>query len=296
MSQSLIVQWWMKSLAVLTWQRVIVVILLLHVASRHGPAGLSPFFKIGLVALLVLRIALELSLSIQRLRQAKAASFVERATLFVPPWILAQGRWHSDLLTACVSYLLRRPLALPELPGQTFSVLQKSQYATLFAMIIISILLDFPINLLIIGSLVQDPSKRQFIHCVLLLLTGYTFLLILGDRYLLPLSTCVLDERHLHLRITQRFAADIALEDIYAVSRFDEVPGEWARKKKYRQYHDYVVVSPTTIFDRPNLLIEIRPQTCGTMECKRQSLPLARYVLLYVDQPNDLLLRLQKKD
>jgi hypothetical protein len=277
---------------VFSWQRVLLGALVLHILARHSPSSLGLLLKMLLWGGLALRLSLELPLALQRVRQAQQASLISRWRAFCPPFLLAQSHWQWNLLQACAAYFVRRPHPTSQPSGQTFTVLKKSQYGTMFAMFVLSLLVDLPVSMLFIGLLEHDPAKRQLIHAIILVLSLYAFLLILGDRFLLPLSGHAVDEKLLRLRISQRFAADIPLVNIVAVQRFDEAPDKWARQKKYQQYDDYVIVSPTKMFDAPNVLLELRESEEITMECNCLVQPMPRFVLLYLDQPQDLIHRL----
>ena len=277
---------------VFSWQRVLIAALVLHGASRHISGSVGLLLKAVLWAGLTLRLLLELLLAIQRVRQARQEKLVSPWRAFCPPFLLAQYRWQWGLLQACAAYLARRPRPSSQLAGQHFKLLEKSQYGTMFAMFVLSLLVDLPVGMLFIGLIEDDPAKRQLIHVIILLLTLYALLLILGDRYLLPLSRHAVDESHVRLRVTQRFAADIPLKNIVAVQRFNESPDKWARQKKYQQYEDYVIVSPTKIFDVPNVLLELQVSDEITMACNCLVQPVPRFVLLYFDDPQQFIQRL----
>jgi hypothetical protein len=269
---------------------LLLVNLLLRAIWPHFPLT-SKHILLLCGALLLLRPALaRQSASAGWWRQIRQAdNWPARAALLQallwPPVIMATVRLHLALLRDFFGWLRRKPAPAPDVAGQKIEFMQKSQYGTLLLMGLISVLVDIPVNALIVGVLVDDPARRHLIHTVLLILTLYLSMLVLGDRWKIRRQYHVLSDTHLHLRLGERFTADIQLTDINQIEVFDGSVSAW-RKEHAISAAQLATACPCQTLDQPNLLLHLNPG--GQMNQGHWLRPNPPWLLLFVDHPQQV--------
>ncbi len=225
-----------------------------------------------------------------RRRAATHLSWGEQLVTLLPLGLLAWIRTDRANLRSCLAWVLRRPHPAQP-PGRALSTRAKSIYGTVFAAVILSILVDLPINALIVSVMVKDPELRSIVHLVCLGLALYTPMWTVGDRYAIAGSTHVLGEQTLHLRVGNRLSADIPFHAIVQAEAISISAAEW------RSQHG-VLRSRTmrsTPVDPPNLVLQLDLAAGVSLTKWQVEQPAAEFLFLYLDQPSLLVALLAER-
>lgn len=217
-------------------------------------------------------------------------TFSKQLRCLIPPALLAWLKFNGAALVSYRDMLWQRTVNADkkEPATQKFSYHQRSQYGTVFVIILIGLLVEIPFSLLMVNLLPLSVAARQQAHLVLLGLTLYLLFLLLADRYQLRRSAHSLSASHLHLQIAQRFAADLAIDAIVAVEVFKHDKRLWCAQGKISLFDCHTV----TPVDAPNVLVELRTgeQQMQSFQLKQ---PAPRYIFIYVDQAAEFVQALQ---
>jgi hypothetical protein len=223
-----------------------------------------------------------------RAAAGRGASFGARAIAFLPQGLLAWMRMDRTNLIACVAWLRRQPH--PQRPaGIAIGFIEKSSYPTVVLIGLFSALVDLPLNAFIASVITRDPAVQLRIHLACGALAIYMLMWILGDRYLMAGSSCVVDESALHLKIAGRLSASIPLAAITRCEPVSESAGAWC--KRHGLTSD--VAMTATPAGMPNVMIAIDPAAGVRLTSWQVDRAAPRYLFLFVDQPSALSAALQ---
>ncbi|WP_133166879.1 hypothetical protein [Solimicrobium silvestre] len=223
------------------------------------------------------------------LRSIKGAQenlpFLRVLVQFFPPALVSSFRFHYSLCYGFLCWLSRKKYE-PDLPdGASIPFMNKSDYQTAFIMLLLMLLVEVPISSFAFGFSIKDPIERHWAHVLMITISIYTLILVLGDRWKLKNQHHQLDRNFLYLRCADRFFADIPVEQIKNIAIFKEELEKWKLAKRKLNF-SFEIVSPCSLVDKPNLIIELVESS--TLHVKRKSLKMSapKYILLFVDEPS----------
>jgi hypothetical protein len=254
------------------------------------PAGLRPYVKrLPVVAALLLFVAKDFAHFpdlVDRLRRAALRPARWRAILAaLPPTELVglvrvdRAQWRGF-----IAWVRRSPKP-PRPDGSQFTFLERGSYPTLVGIMLVCICVEVPIDIGILSLFVKDPHARQLIHIVLGILTAYSLVWVLGDRWLVRGSNHVLTASELDLQVGARLTGRIPLAALTRSEPLTQSRAEWCKRRGHA-LADTVLVSP---IDRPNVVLTLAPGNGVSLlewGCERTG---PACVFLYVDRPGLLL-------
>jgi hypothetical protein len=202
---------------------------------------------------------------------------------WLPPGLLGLLRLDRALRHGFIGWLLRRPRpAQPD--GRTFTCLEHASYRTACAIVLLSTLVELPLDAALVPLLIADDSKRMAIHLLILAGALSTLFYMLGDRWLLGDGRHVLAEEGLHLRIGARTHGLVPMQAIAACERIDEPAALWLRRHGLNAC-DALTASP---LDKPNTVLILKPNSrVRLMHLGVERSELA-CLFLYLDRPDEL--------
>lgn len=213
---------------------------------------------------------------IERFREAR------RAAALLPVLVLAWARMDRANLRACGHWIMRRPHA-PHPPGLAISLLEKSSYSTLVAMGIFSTFVDLPLNAMIATVMTPDPVIQTRIHILFSVLAVYSLVWILGDRYLMQGSCCVVGETHIDVKIAGRLEAHIPRKAVLRCESTGEGGAAGWCKRHGVARADTLVSTPA---DSATVMLEIDPAAGLMLTSWQLERKAPKYLFLFVDQPS----------
>lgn len=252
------------------------------------PAGLGNALRpLLLVAPLLVLIAKDLSHlpdALQRTRDlARTRTWRRLPAAWLPLELVGLLQLGSAQRRGCINWLLRRPQ--PALPaGEAFSYLTYGAYRTGVAIVLFSILVELPLDALVLPLFVHDPAALRVIHTLMLVGSLSTLTWVLGDRWQVGAGSHVLSEEGLQLRIGARSHGSIPRDAIAACERIDESVHAWLRRRGIAR-RDTVTVSP---LDKPNTVLILKADSrvrLTHLGVERTGLVC---VFLYLDRPQHL--------
>lgn len=208
-------------------------------------------------------------------------SILKTIGTLLPPIIPAFFKLQVDIFSGFFAFLRRQKSPVDALHGATFSYLLNGQYNTFITIIFLSTIVDIPFAAFMTNVFEKDPGTRTIIHCAILLLTIYTLIAVLSDRWRLRACQHVVGDQYLHLRLGFRFSADIPFEQIEKMTMINDSKRIWCAKNKI-SFLDEFTVSP---IDQPQILIELKPDSQIKMESLKMLQDVPRFLFLYVDKP-----------
>lgn len=246
------------------------------------------------IYILISRAVLELYAAGDRHRQATRTTAPRReaALSIYLRKTIATVRFCFALSMGCLYWLLRKPARSMAMSGTPVHYMKKSQYATVLAILLVSIFADMPISAMVVGAIEHDPERRHILHLFFAILTVATLIFILGDRWYLQGDCHVIDERIFRLSIGKRIAADVPVCRIAAIERMSCSKTDWCKQTGQRA-EDAIQISPVNIADKPNICMTISEGTPIPMRINMFECDLPKYVLLYVDDPHALIRAIQ---
>jgi hypothetical protein len=175
-------------------------------------------------------------------------------------------------------YWLRResPPARPS--GLRLTFLEQGAYSTVIAFGLFSVFVELPLSAAILPLLIDDPVQVRNIHILFALGSLYTLVCLLGDRWQLR------GGHHVH-RHPSRPAGRCARQRAHSAVRDRRPVAQWRRKNPFR-LAQAVNITP---FDKPNLVLRLRPDADCTITHHGLEHTGVRYVFLYLDRPERLL-------
>lgn len=239
----------------------------------------------AVVTVIVARVAANGYGGLQRYRAASLAESPLQARLaaLIPLALLAWSRLDRANLAACKAWLLRRPLPAQP-PGTSFGLLSKSSYGTFVLIALFAILIELPLDTVIVSVMTNDAVLAGRLRIVLAVLAVYSLLWIAGDRYLMRGSAIVLDEAALNIRVGTRLAARIPLAAINACTALPEGAPAWRRQHGVVE-GQWLTATPA---DAANVVVEVIPRAGLTLWHWQVERPAPRCLFLFVDAPEAL--------
>lgn len=216
----------------------------------------------------------------------KGAPWPARLSALLPRLLVAQARMDRVHLSAFGAWLRRLPPE-PLAPGRQFGLQKRSSYSTLIVLGLIGTFVDLPISGLIASVMSKDPAVQLRIHLLMGALAIYSLIWLLGDRRLMQRSAHVLDDCTLHLNIAGRLHARIPLADIVRAEAVNDTLSDWCKRHGV-PLGTTLCVRPSP-FDRPNLALFLDAGTSAQLCQWQLPRPAPQMLLLYVDEPGQLL-------
>lgn len=292
-----IVHW----IAAKPWQHVFVLALGTLVAGKFIYRSAFPeYFMIQHVwamalAVLLLRLASELPAGWQRVRTLRKAGapFVRQVLAMVPQDLRGLLRFAGAQFGATLLWVRGRPpCAAP--PRGAFTFYAKSQYPTVFAIALISVAVEIPIDTMVMGFFEPDPERLARLRTIIFTGLAAIVLWLIGDRHWLRHTAHVIDSDTLTLRLGARFGATIPLAAIAGArlikgrKELSQAMPAWLRQNGFEPA-ETVLASP---FDLPNVALLLDPSVPVDIRKYKIARTGVRHVLLFVDDPRDLVLSL----
>lgn len=283
---------WLE-LAGYAWLGFMALLLLRLAAQRHTGPGLPKF---ELMLPLVLLAAKDLAhLPDARSRLRAAGSWPARVAALLPPELLGILRLDRLLWLGFLNSLRRRPSrpAPDAAPGSVaLGYLKQGAYGTAIGIAMVSLLLELPVNVLIINLMIGDADARFIIHVIGAIGLVLSFAWVLGDRWHVGAGQHLLADGVLHLRVGVRTQGSIALSAVERMDALAEAPERWRRRHGIRRA-ETILVTP---FDKPNCVLVMKPEAGATLLHWQVRRSVPRYLLLYLDRPALLAARIDGGD
>ncbi|MEW6025423.1 MAG: hypothetical protein AB1807_25180 [Pseudomonadota bacterium] len=257
---------------------------LLTPTAWHGPIK-----TIGLTLPLMLLAAKDLAsipdvaIRLRALRR-QDAGWPALLAACLPPGLIGMARLERDIWRGFSGWLRRKPQ--PARPaGLALTFLEQGAYSTVIAIGLFCVLVELPLDAAIVPLFVDDPDKVRTIHFVVVTGSVYALVWMLGDRWHLRGGQHVLTSTHLDLRVGARASARIPRDAIEDVQRLAEPVARWRRTHPFR-LAEALTITP---WDKPNLVLRLRPNAGCTIRHHGIERTAVRYVFLYLDCPERLL-------
>ena len=205
---------------------------------------------------------------------------------WLPPEFVGLMRLGAAQRRGLLCWLLRRP-APAQPAGQAFGYLAQGSYRTAFAIVLVAVLVELPLDAFIVQWLANTVAERRAIHALMLAGGLSTLAWVLGDRWWIGAGRHVLDAESLHLRVGARTRGAVPRAAIRDCRRFDGTVAAWCRTHDIDPMHA-LKVSP---LDKPNTVLiladdsPVRPIRITHLG-REQRAPAC--VFLYLDRPDDL--------
>ncbi|MCS0588223.1 hypothetical protein ACFQ09_09885 [Massilia norwichensis] len=246
---------------------------------------LRHLFLLAPVLVLIAKDLSHLPDALERTRQAlRTRTWRKLPAAWLPPEFLGLLRLDGALRRGFADWLLRRPhIAAPA--GQAFGYLQFGAYRTACAILLVSTLVELPLDAAIVPWLIADDSKRMAIHLLMLAGALSSIVYMLGDRRLLGKGCHVLTGDALELRVGARSHGSVPLEAIVACERLNESADAWRRRHGIDAC-DSVRVSP---LDKPNAVLRLQPGNTVRLAHHGVERRGLRCIFLYLDRPAALI-------
>lgn len=223
------------------------------------------------------------------------AAWVKRAwrdmpAAWLPPELVGLLRLGRDQRRGCIDWLLRRRRAA-EPSGQAFGYLERGSYRTACVIAIFAVLVELPLDALLVAVLPLDPGKRQVVHVAMLAGGLATLAWVLGDRRLVGAGRHVLDADALQLRVGARTEGIVPRAAIAGCLCIKESATDWCRAHGI-DVRDSVRASP---LDRPNVVLVLHAGHGVRLRHFGMERSGMACIFLYVDQPDHLAAALQAR-
>lgn len=249
----------------------------------------EPMKALGLALPLMLLVAKDLAqipdvaARLRALRR-QGAGPIHWVAACLPPGVTGLIRLDRAQWRGFFCWLRREPQ--PVRPsGLRLTFLEQGAYSTVIAYGLFSVFVELPLSAAILPLFVDDPVQVRTIHMVLALGSLYTLVWLLGDRWQLRGGHHVLTDTHLDLQIGARASACIPRSAIEDVQPLGQPVAQWRRKNPFR-LAEAVSITP---FDKPNLVLRLRPDVQCTITHHGLERSSVRYVFLYLDRPERLI-------
>jgi hypothetical protein len=223
---------------------------------------------------------------LRRLRAAHAAgSLAGMLAALFPPEFLGLIKLERALRRGMAERICRRQ-APPRPAGKVFGYLERSSYSTVVAIVVLSALIELPLNGLILSLFIRDPATRWAVELALAVTSVCALVWALGDSWLVRgarhhvLTTTCLD-----LKVGARAQAEVALGAIAGCELlFKETRLDWCKRNGMR-LSDTALVSP---WDKPNVVLLLRPGSGVSLTWNGMRRESPTCVFLYLDRPDAL--------
>lgn len=198
----------------------------------------------------------------------------------LPPELVGMLKLDRQMWLGAWRRLRRRPP--PAAPsGTPLTYLQRGGYGAASALVLLSVLLELPLDAAIASLFVTEPHKLALLHAVSVVTVLYTLVWVAGDRWHLGAGQHSIDGMLLHLRVGARTCGAVPLAAIEAIEAVDQPLAAWRRARGVAS-RDTLLITP---FDQPNCVIVLQPDAEVAITHWQVQRRLPRYVLLYLDRP-----------
>jgi hypothetical protein len=247
--------------------------------------ALRPFLFVAPLLPLIAKDLAHFPDALARTRAAvRARTWRALPAAWLPPELVGLIRLDRALRRGFVGWLLRRPRAAQP-AGRSFTYLERGSYRTACAILLVSCLLELPIDAAIVQLAAADHGARLSIHLLMLAGALSSIAYMLGDRWLIGAGEHVLTEQGLELRIGARTHATIPLQAIAACERIDEPAAAWLRRHGVNP-RQAVRASP---FDKPNAVLRLQPDNKVPLNHMGVERSDVSCIFLYLDRPQELI-------
>ncbi|MBI1770877.1 MAG: hypothetical protein HYR68_00630 [Burkholderiales bacterium] len=269
---------------------VFIASLLLTIALPSYAALLKEVTTISLLLVIVLKDLLEAPTAIRRAKASRqhGGNWLQFLAALLPPEFPAVLRLERTMWAGCWQWLTRKTPAAP-VPGRVFGFWDKGSYSTIFIVILLALATEVPFSALMVSLMAPDAHTRMLVHGIMLMLTMYSMVWLLGDRYWVRHSCHVLTEDALQLQLGSRSSGVISYAAICSCERFvvDDKQPSW---KKFDYPENSIVITP---FDKPNLVISLHANAQVQISHFQLQKTDVQQIYLYVDEPGQLTMALQ---
>lgn len=264
--------------------------LLLTIALPSYAVLLREVTTITLLLVIVLKDLLEAPAALHRAKASRqhGDNWIQFLAALLPPEFPAVLRLERTMWAGCWQWLARKTPSAP-VPGRVFGFWDKGSYSTIFIVVLLALATEVPFSALMVSLMAPDAHTRTLAHGIMLMLTMYSMVWLLGDRYWVKNSCHVLAEDALHLKLGSRSSGVIPYAAICSCERFaaDDKQPSW---QKFDYPEKSVVITP---FDKPNLLIKLRANAQVQINHFQLQKHDVQQIYLYVDEPGQLTMALQ---
>jgi hypothetical protein len=259
---------------------------LLRFLLPHGLAqALRPLLFVAPLLPLIAKDLAHFPDALARTRAAvRARTWRELPAAWLPPELVGLIRLDRALRRGFVGWLLRRPRPA-EPAGRSFTYLERGSYRTACAILLVSCLLELPIDAAIVHLMAADHGARLTMHLLMLAGALSSIAYMFGDRWLIGPGEHLLTEQGLELRIGARTRGTIPVEAIAACERIDEPAAAWLRRHGVNP-RQAVRASP---FDKPNAVLRLKPDNKVLLNHMGVARNDVSCIFLYLDRPQDLI-------
>jgi hypothetical protein len=260
--------------------------LALRLALPHSLAqALRPFLFVAPLLPLIAKDLAHFPDALARTRAAvRTRAWAALPAAWLPPELVGLMRVDRALRRGFMGWLLRRPRPV-QAAGRSFTYLERGSYRTACAIVLVSCLLELPIDAVIVHLAAADHGARLMIHLLMLAGALSSIAYMLGDRWLIGAGQHVLTAQGLELRIGARTSATIPPQAIAACERIDEPAAAWLRRHGVNP-RQAVRVSP---FDKPNAVLRLKPDNNAALNHMGVARSDVSCIFLYLDRPQDLI-------
>jgi hypothetical protein len=211
----------------------------------------------------------------RRARRAGRSWLSRLVVLLIPVELIGSMRLALVTAGACVAWLARRRPA-PRPAGLRLEDRRKGFYDGLFALNVISLVVEFPLMMLVLSGIHSHPGLHGVLHAIEIA----AIVAVLGDRWLVLAGGHVLTDSHLDLCAGARARARIPLDAIEAI----DLAKDWNRTHRARRADTGTV----SVLDKPNVVITLHPAPGLAWTHFQVERPLPRHLFVYLDHPDAL--------
>jgi hypothetical protein len=181
--------------------------------------------------------------------------------------------------------------------GEVFTHWYKSQYPTIFAIVILASITDIPFSIFLIQILFKNDPSKIVIHFFIISSTIYALVWLIADRYLVKNSYHIVDDEGLHLTIGARFTANIPWESITDVALIKEPKKLVETRKNWLLRNSFPLESTViaTPMDEPNIILKFKYSNLVNIEKFKIHRNNVDTLLLYLDEPRIFLNEVKKR-
>lgn len=281
------------------WQHVFVLALVTLVAGKFiYRTALPDYFRIQHVwamalGVVLLRLAAEAPASWQRMRTLRTAGapLGQQAISLVPDEVRGLSRFAAAQFGATLLWLRGRPPCAAPPRQHVFTFYAKSQYPTVFAIVLISGVVEIPIDAMVMGFFEPDPERRAVLRAIVFTALAGIVLWMIGDRHWLRHTAHAIASDTLTLRLGARVDATIALSAIAgarAIKGRKELSQPMAAWLRQNGFEPGATVLATP-YDLPNVALLLDPSVAVDIRARKIRRTGVRHVLLFVDDPAALI-------
>lgn len=289
----------MKSLASMPWPTVVIIAFYALMFSALSRLFLEPDTRhwvkaatlTGIGLLVAARYAAGFDGGWRRMRAARDAGLGWTHSLLAlqPPEFFGLQQYVARLLIGFARWLARRPA--PSMPvGEVFTMLRRSSYPALAAVLGLCAVVELPVGALILRAVGISPELQHVLHGVFVVGMVATLVLGLGDLYWLRAGRHVVDADALHLRLGERVTARVPFTAIHQVEPIEKRRST-PRRVSLAERRRVLKVSP---LESPNVRLHVRSGAWTGRVRGAPVSPSVEVIELYVDDPETLIAALSR--